>query len=1138
MLLQNSLYSNLVPGPVTTTTEGGATTTKIVVPATEEEKACKKNDIKVRTCFGGNEATKKTQKALLKQQYENFSATSSESLDSIFNRLQKLVSILAILGVVVPLEDLNLKFLKSLPAEWDTHVVVWMNKPDFDTMGLDDLYNNFKIVEQKIKKSAGSSNGDKNLAFVTSLGTSSTVNTNTAIPKVSTASRKVNTASTAITTATLSDATVYAFLASQPKGSQVFHEDLEKLHDDDLEEMDLKWNMALLSMRARKFYYRTDRKITIDGSNTAGFDKSKVECFNCHKLGHFARECRSPRSRSNNQEPTRKPVIIEDTSKKAMMALDGVGFDWSDMAEEQVQNNMALMAFSDSEVYSDKSCSKNCLKNHEALMKQYDDLLVKLNDSEFKTATYKRGLVTLENQIVTYKNNEVRFSEEVAVLKREVGSKEYELGVLRSELEKVKKEKDGIVFKIKGFDKSTKDLDAILESLDEFKEPELNRNGPRDSVLKPTTVCNKKSDNYEENTNDSLEKGQVSDNETSSVESPLQFDKDWKEKFFYLENHVESVKSKNKEKPVKRIVRAIHSWMIKEFDRGNVTFGGGAIGGRIYEIDFLGSRLISWQCKKQTIVATSTTEAEYVAAASCCGQVLWIQNQLLDYGCFLIFLLMADLEFCPKHNMVAFLEKPAGSEGFHQIIDFLSRNDGEVMITTNIDGQVKTITEASLRRHLKLEDLDGVETLPNIEIFEQLALMGYHTDSDSPKKTSWEQFSSNIATAVICLATNRRYNFSKLIFDHMVSNISSPHKFLMYPRFIKIFLDMQKKYLQPHTRTYPVPSLTTKVFSNMQRPNKGYSRVEVALFPDMINEPTPESSPTPSSSPLRITSSPLPSTEPSSEPPTTQPSHDVDAHVSTPHDSPLYAVYSYKSIEGSMQLSELTDLVTKLTSRVEVLEKGQQALETELQNTRQTYSAALTKLILKVKKLESRIKRGRARRRAIHVLLEEEIDSQDDSSKQGRNISDSEKDQDTVLINDNGVEWIQEEVEVQEKVSNDTEPVVQDDTPTEVFEDKGSGEKGEKEVSTAEIPDTIAELLVNTTREFRSTAGRIVYTRRTEQIIKDKGKAIMTEPEPVKKSKKLEEQERLGFEAAIRLQEQEDAEKRMQIAKDEEIASQ
>ncbi|GJY79159.1 hypothetical protein Tco_0484960 [Tanacetum coccineum] len=142
----------------------------------ENEKTKKKNDVKARglllmalpnehqltfsqyphgksifaaieTRFGGNAATNKTHKTLLKQQYENFSATSVESLDSIFNRLQKIVSRLAILGVIIAQEDLNLKILSSLPPEWNTHVVVWMNKPEIKTMSIDDLYNNFKIVK-------------------------------------------------------------------------------------------------------------------------------------------------------------------------------------------------------------------------------------------------------------------------------------------------------------------------------------------------------------------------------------------------------------------------------------------------------------------------------------------------------------------------------------------------------------------------------------------------------------------------------------------------------------------------------------------------------------------------------------------------------------------------------------------------------------------------------------------------------------------------------------------------------------------------------------------------------------------------------------------------------------------------------
>ncbi|GJT46015.1 putative ribonuclease H-like domain-containing protein [Tanacetum coccineum] len=345
-----------VPIPVTAPESGPSTALKMTVPSTTEEKICKKNDVKARSLllmalpnehqltfnqyadaqsmfiaikarFGGNDATKKTQKALLKQQYENFNATSSESLDSIFNRLQKLVSRLAILGVDTPAEDLNVKFLRSLPSEWDTHVVVWMNKPDFETMGLDDLYNNFKIVEQKVKRTVAVE--DKNLAFLTTTSSSSTNPINTVNTGVSTGTIKVNTAGTETSTASFSDATVYAFLSTQPQGSQLVHEDLEQIHDDDLEEMDLKWNMALLSMRARKFYQRTGRKIVIDGSSTAGYDKSKVECFNCHKMGHFARECRVPRSKENrnwNQGNSSKAVRIEDASEKAMCAIDGGGF--------------------------------------------------------------------------------------------------------------------------------------------------------------------------------------------------------------------------------------------------------------------------------------------------------------------------------------------------------------------------------------------------------------------------------------------------------------------------------------------------------------------------------------------------------------------------------------------------------------------------------------------------------------------------------------------------------------------------------------------------------------------------------------------------------------------------------------------
>ncbi|GKC84265.1 hypothetical protein Tco_1139982, partial [Tanacetum coccineum] len=290
--------------------------------------------------------------------------------------------------------------------------------------------------------------------------------------------------------------------------------------------------------------------------------------------------------------------------------------------------------------------------------------------------------------------------------------------------------------------------------------------------------------------------------------------------------------------------------------------------------------------------------------------------------------------------------------------------------------------------------------------------------------------------------------------------------------------------------------------------------------------PSPTHSPSPIHSPLlafsltpeHITAAP---TQPSpTQPSPTHQSPGAEHHFPIPHDSRLYAVHSHRSDEGSLKLNELMNLVTKLSDRIGVL-------EADLKKTKTTYSSAYTKLILRVKKLESQIKIGKARRQ-VRVVLSDDEDIADDSSKQGRKLSDAEK----------AVR------KVQDKGSNETEPMIQDVTPTEVSQTQEGSEKGSDEVSTAGAKKGTASEevpIVSTAEVNLSTAGgTVTYTRRSEEkrTRTDKGKAIMIESEPKKKSKKELEQERLSFAEAIRLEEQMNEEQRAQIARDEEIARQ
>nr|GEX45362.1 hypothetical protein [Tanacetum cinerariifolium] len=172
---------------------------------------------------------------------------------------------------------------------------------DLETLSMDNLYNNLKIYEAKVMGSSSITQNTQNVAFMSSNNTDSTNKAVNTARGVSTANSKTN-ASNLPNVDSLSDAS---------NSPQLDNEGLKQIDPGDLEEMDIKWQMAMLTIRARRFLQKTGRNLGVKGTDTIGFDKTKVECYNCHIRGHFARECRATKHQDNrNREAPRRTVPV------------------------------------------------------------------------------------------------------------------------------------------------------------------------------------------------------------------------------------------------------------------------------------------------------------------------------------------------------------------------------------------------------------------------------------------------------------------------------------------------------------------------------------------------------------------------------------------------------------------------------------------------------------------------------------------------------------------------------------------------------------------------------------------------------------------------------------------------------------
>ncbi|GJZ27443.1 ribonuclease H-like domain-containing protein, partial [Tanacetum coccineum] len=253
------------------------------------------------------------------------------------------------------------------------HTIVWRNKPEIERLSLDDLFNNLKAYESE----------GVNTASTQGAGDSST------------------------TVENLSDAVIYSFFASQPK------------------EMDLRWNIAMLTMSARRFLKNTRRKLDIANKEIIRFDKSSVECFNCHKRGHFARECRAPRNQdSRNREPTRRIVPVEETTSNALVSYS--------------------TSSTNSEVSNDSNYCSSCLECVKDLKEQNEQLVKDLIIARISDVSYKTGLESVEARLLVFKKNRSMYEEDIKLLKREIYLRDLDITELKRKLELATKEKDEV----------------------------------------------------------------------------------------------------------------------------------------------------------------------------------------------------------------------------------------------------------------------------------------------------------------------------------------------------------------------------------------------------------------------------------------------------------------------------------------------------------------------------------------------------------------------------------------------------------------------------------------------------------------------------------------------------------------------